>query len=280
MGARKTRHRGFVTHEDQALRKTTPVDRSSSRLESLRSRIPSFLKRPVRRVLDVLDVELRARALRRHVRSLRAGLARGALPIGVVADICDAWGNGGFAADVGFVTEVANRVFSGGGPFLECGSGLTTILSGVIATHRGLRVITLEQDLEWYNHVKRKIAQLSISNVELIYAPLRRYDDFAWFDVETVTLPPAFTHIFCDGPAIWGRDWAEPVKTNWRAGVVPVLHRRGITFDEILLDDSSDRRCDRLRETWRDLGLETRIVDTPTGGLVVASPVSRTTGAP
>ena len=89
-----------------------------------------------------------------------------------------------------------------------------------------------------------KFAQLAISNVELIYAPLRRYDDFAWFDIETVSLPPAFTHVFCDGPAVWGRKWAEPMKTNWRAGVVPVLQRRGITFDEILLDDSSDRRCD------------------------------------
>jgi hypothetical protein len=253
---------------------------SSSRPGGLRSHIPSILKRPVRRVLDALDVELRSRALRRHVRSLRTGLARGALPTDAVADVCEAWGNQGFAADVGFVTEIANRVLSGGGPFLECGSGLTTIVSGAIATHRGLRVIALEQDLEWFNHVKRKIAQLAISNVELIYAPLRRYDDFAWFDIETVTLPPAFTHVFCDGPAVWGREWPEPMKPNWRAGVVPVLQRRGITFDEILLDDSSDRRCDQLRETWRSLGVESRVLDTSTGGLVVANPIARPSVAP
>ncbi len=202
------------------------------------------------------------------------------LPTEVVADIGNAWGNQGFAADVGFVTEVATRALSGGGPFLECGSGLTTILSGVIATHRGLRVISLEQDLEWLNYVKRKIAKLAIPNVELIYAPLRRYDDFAWFDIEALTLPPAFTHIFCDGPAVWGREWAEPMKGNWRAGLVPVLQRRGITFDEILVDDSSDRRCDQLRETWRGLGVETRVLDTPTGGLVVANPVDRPLVAP
>jgi hypothetical protein len=70
------------------------------------------------------------------------------------------------------------------------------------------------------------------------------------------------------------------MKGNWRAGLVPVLQRRGITFDEILVDDSSDRRCDQLRETWRGLGVETRVLDTPTGGLVVANPVDRPLVAP
>jgi hypothetical protein len=70
------------------------------------------------------------------------------------------------------------------------------------------------------------------------------------------------------------------MKTNWRAGVVPVLQRRGITFDEILLDDSSDRRCDQLRETWRSLGVESRVLDTSTGGLVVANPIARPSVAP
>jgi hypothetical protein len=252
----------------------------TSRLDGLRSHIPSFLKRPVRRVLDAWDTETRWRALQRHVRSLRADVGRKALPSELVADICDAWGNKGFAADVGYVTEVAKRVFSSGGPFLDCGSGLSTIVAGAIATQRGSRVISLEQDLEWFSYLRGKLTKLGLSSVELIYAPLRGYDDFAWFDIEAVTFPSAFTHVFCDGPAVWGREWADPMRSNWRAGVVPLLQRRGIRFDEILLDDSDDRRCERLRETWRALGVESRIVDSPTGGFVLANPIVRASVAP
>jgi len=241
-------------------------------LDRLRSHIPSSVKRPVRRALDDLEERRRFWALRRHVRTLRAELGRGTLPIRAIAGIREMWGNTGFAAEMDLAIEIANRVVSSRGPFLECGSGFSTILAGIIATHRGSRLIALEQDLRWFNRLKQTLARLSISNVELIYAPLIRYDDFVWFDVQDVALPTSLTHVFCDGPAV-GPKWADPMRANWRAYVVPLLQQRGIAFEEILLDDSQDERCDRLRATWRALGVETRVVDAPTRGYVVGVPV-------
>lgn len=245
-----------------------------SPVNSLRSHIPSRLKRPVRRMLNAVDTAMRMRALDRAVKTLRRHLNDGVLPAGFAEHICHAWGNRAFAADASYVAEVAQRAFSGTGPFLECGSGVTTLVCGIIATHRGIRLTALEQDHDWYLYMRGILDRFAVTNVDLTYAPLRPYDDYVWYDTDGASLPASFSHVFCDGPAVYAPDWVDPYEHNWRVGLVPQLQTRGVRIGEIVLDDADDPRCENSANRWRTLGVETRILSSKTGAFGIAKSLS------
>jgi hypothetical protein len=238
-------------------------------LDNLRSRVPVSIRRPVRLLLDTIDERRRARELTRGVAALRDPARTGRIASSLIADLHAAWGNIAWSADAFFVTEIANRTLASRGPFLDCGSGLSTIVAGVIAEERGSRVWSFEQDHAWYEHVRSVLIAYEILSVDLRHAPLHLQGEFAWFDIDPRQLPTRFTHVYCDGPSVLSDEWPEPQYSNWRGGVVPILESFGIGFDEILLDDAEDTRCPMLREGWALLGIQTEIVSTPTGSFVI-----------
>lgn len=82
------------------------------------------------------------------------------------------------------------------GPVLEIGSGLTTIIMGMA----GAEVYSLEHDIGWFRTTRKRLARYGLSNVHLIYAPLREYsEDSVWHEVPE-GLPGAFSLVVCDGP--------------------------------------------------------------------------------
>jgi len=189
-----------------------------------------------------------------------------------------AWGNEAFCADIDFLAQTAVRALRGPGPFLECGSGISTIVAAALAHRHGGRVWSLEQDRAWYERIRATLGELGITNVTLWYAPLSKRGDFVWFDLQGRSLPSAFSHVFCDGPAVFETAWEEPFCSSWRSGVVPVLEDAGIRFDEILLDDAGDPRAELLCRRWRIAGLATSVVPATTGSFILARPGSG--GAP
>ena len=241
----------------------------------LRSRVsallPTALRRPLRRTLDAAHAVGRSWRLRRALDELRVQARRGAVDQELVVRIREAWGNTSFSADASFVSLVASRVIAGPGPFLECGSGLTTVVAGTIAQELGWRVWSLEQDRAWFERMREHLARRGLLSVRLVLAPLREIDDFVWFDVRGLRLPSRLSCVWCDGPYVGRQEWPDPYFQNWRFGVVPVLQSLGIRFDELLLDDAEVRRCKGVRERWWTLGVASEVVRTPTGALVRAA---------
>lgn len=152
------------------------------------------------------------------------------------------------------------------GVVLECGSGLTTIVLGVLGERRGVQVLSLEQDAWWASYVQSELTRLHITQVELVHTPL---DDFMSFDVATVKFPYSFELVVCDGPGVYGHP--EPYQSAWRVGILSVLRDHGVRADEILLDDAEDPRPGSLRARWeRQHDFGTQIAQTATGSYLVA----------
>ena len=237
-------------------------------LDHLRPLVPSALKRPVRQLLDSWGTSRRSRTLQRVVAALRREVHAGAISPALWPELREAWGNTAFSADAGYLAEIAARALARRGPVLECGSGLSTLVLGVIADARQAGVWSLEQDGEWLRLVSGILAQFAVRRVALWHTPLVLRGDYAWFDLSGCSLPGAFLHVFCDGPAVLPH-WPAPIHLGWRRGVVPELLQLGIGFDEIVLDDADDPRCGALCEYWNVLGVATRIVETGSGPFVV-----------
>ncbi len=182
-----------------------------------------------------------------------------------------AWGNEGWSADLEFLRALAQRMLEVTGSVLECGSGLTTLVAGVLAERAGVHVLSLEQDPFWAKLVQSRLSRFGISAVTLVHVPLRTYEGFLWFDVSELRLPGSFEFVICDGPAIYGH--AEPYQTAWRVGLLPVLRDRGVQIGEVLLDDADDIRAAALQANWeREHRVRVKASHTPTGNYLVARP--------
>src|ERR1051325_5261486 len=222
---------------------------------------PTSLKHSARQFADAWASVRRSRALERAIRTLRHAVRAGRVSPDVCQELRVAWGNPGWTADAEFLAAVASRA-PGHGPVLECGSGLTTLILGVIADEHGSNVWTLEQDHRWSRYMDGVLRRFAIRSVALWHAPLVGRGDFVWFDLGARRLPPQLARVVCDGPAVLGDALPEPIHTSWRVGVVPERQRIGIRSAEILLADGDERRCPGLRRRWEALGVATRVVRT------------------
>jgi len=92
-----------------------------------------------------------------------------------------------------------------GGPVLEAGSGLTSL---VLACLPEVEVHCLEHDILWLRKVQRILDLLGAKNVHLHYCPLKEYSDGSiWYNVPWEKLPVTFNLAVNDGPPrAYGRE--------------------------------------------------------------------------
>ena len=103
-------------------------------LEGIRSVLPQSIKRAVRRgLLDPLQIRFSDWRLQRSVDSLRANPLPGR---SIIENIRRAWGNESFSADLTYIGEIVNRIGHCNAPVLDCGSGVTTLVAGLIGERR------------------------------------------------------------------------------------------------------------------------------------------------
>lgn len=190
-------------------------------LQVLKRQVPPGIKRAVKEAW-------RQHTLSRTLQQI-VSLPPGDIPSRrMLASLRVGWGNEGWSGNLDYIEEVARRATTTTGPILECGSGLTTILLGLVAGRRGIEVWSLEDMKEWHSYVSRTLDRHNISGVKVCLSPLREYGNFAWYALPS-GMPEDFTLVICDGPGV---SYAS------RYGLLPVLGQRLSAGAVILIDDS------------------------------------------
>jgi hypothetical protein len=142
------------------------------------------------------------------------------------------WGNDNYSAPNSFLQRIAVRARNTRGPILECGTGCSTLLLGLLAGSRGVEVWSLEHDPHWLKATEAQLKRFRIEGVHLVFAPLRSFEGFDWYDASVCpSLPDRFTVVVCDGPP-------SLTTAGGRYGLMPVLGDRLASGTEIFLDDA------------------------------------------
>ena len=222
---------------------------------SVRKLVPKSVKRPIKSFL------LR-RQLRRAIEKIRR-LPKDVVPSReLMSELIAGWGNEGYAANLDYLEEVAKRAVSAAGPVLECGSGATTILLGVLCAKREIEVWSLEHSPEWQARIVELLERSGISGSGVCSAPLVEYGEFDWYDPPLAKLPKNFALVICDGP---------PGSTKGgRYGLLPVMNDRLGSGSYVLVDDAGRPAEAEMIERWeREFQFETETFNAQGGKFAV-----------
>lgn len=208
----------------------------------IRQMIPQQIRRNIRDTWFLYELNRVRRSMEQSPEGLPTRRALQALT--------RAWGNIEWAANIDYQLEVCRRTLQTTGPILECGSGLTTILMGLLAESRKLPVWSLEHEPTWRKRVQSVVQRAGLSTVQLQDRPLQSYGDFAWYE-KPPTPPAPFTLVICDAP---------PGNTpGGRSGLLPVMADTLAPGCIILLDDAERpgeiETLRRWKEGW-DISVE------------------------
>jgi hypothetical protein len=197
--------------------------------------IPPQIKRPARSLVL-------AYTFRQAMREL-ASLPIGEMPKReLLVKLREGWDNLGWDAKLGYLEEILGRVLVTEGPILECGSGMTTLLMGQLAGRRGVETWSLEHHEGWHRRVSKTIKAHRIPGVHHVYAPLRDYGEFNWYDPPLVDMPREFSLVVCDGP--------PDLEHGGRYGLLPILGDRIKSGAVILFDDAREPGQPEVLQRW------------------------------
>jgi hypothetical protein len=152
------------------------------------------------------------------------------------------WGNESWSAKSSYLIACLGAAFSCSRPILECGSGLSTILLGIVARSTGTQVWSLEHNHFWANHAIAWLTRLDVHSVTILVRPLREYGPFVWYGPPLDLLPSNFGLAVCDGP---------PGETHGgRYGLLPIMRGRLEAGCIILIDDAEREREEATAAKW------------------------------
>ncbi len=219
---------------------------------SIKKLIPLKIKETVKEGLRNADFFLTVKQLLK--------LAPGVVPDRVLLGrLRSGWSNLGYTADLDYIEEVARRAATARDPILECGSGLTTIVLGLMAGRRGIPTWALENNESWYVKIDQVVKRFSLPGIKLVLKPLCSYGKYSWYDPPLNTMPDQFSLVVCDGP---------PESTpGGRYGLLPVLGKKLGKESTILLDDAERvSEADVLKKWHEQYGMISRLCSSKDGG--------------
>lgn len=222
-------------------------------------KIRRLVPAPLRRAAKEKLLEWKLRKAVARIRSLPLGQVPSAE---MLVELQAGWSNEGYAARTDYLEAVAKFAVMTSTPILECGSGLTTILVGLLAGRRGVATYSLEHTSEWRARINDTLRKLRIPQVEVSLAPLREYDGFSWYAPPLSELPQEFGLVICDGP---------PGSTlGGRYGLMPVLGERIPPGCVVLLDDTErESEVEALRRWSAETQMTILSHETPSGSFAV-----------
>jgi len=185
----------------------------------------------------------RAETLRAAIQTVRA-LDHGTVPgVELLEQLREGWENPVWAAELGYMKEVARHAVSAERPILECGTGVTTLLIALLAGSRGVPIYCLEHDKDEAASVRQVIDELGIGGVEVLHAPVISYGDFHWYNAPLYLLPDQFDVVICNGPP-------ERSTRGGRHGLMPVMGGRFDRGTKILVDDAATPTSAKMLDHW------------------------------
>jgi hypothetical protein len=195
--------------------------------------------RPLRRSLAFASRQI---TLDRAMRVARRMAGRAEPPHAVLRAMTHGWGNGLWTASCDYLGAVWRHAARANGPILECGSGVTTLLLGVLASQHGVPVCSLEHHEEWRERVGSALDTYGLGDVDLVHAPLRDFGAYTWYDRESIDIPRGIQLVICDGP---------PGKTvGGRYGLLPEIRANMAPNCVVLLDDAGRKGEREVLDRW------------------------------
>jgi len=215
--------------------------------------MPNFARVPLRGVRQFLREQNRRFVFRRAVRQVSKSPRAAELPASTLQDLIYGWGNEGWSAQDEYIRTILRSAWKSRGPILECGSGLSTLLLGLVAQQTGCFVWSLEHDPFWARKVQEALKRHGIRSVKVCLAGLQSFGSYSWYAISENQLPRDFDLVVCDGP---------PGDTpGGRYGLLPQMKGRLRAECTILLDDAERAEEKEVLERWaRELGSEFEII--------------------
>ena len=204
---------------------------------------------------------MRLRIALRHMAALPPGTVPGR---DLLVALHSAWGNPGYSAVVEYLEAVCRLAATTQGSILECGSGITTLLLGLVAGRRGIEIVSLEHDARWHARVASVLRTLRIPQVRLVLAPLQDRGTFTWYGEPPGGWPSALRLVICDGP---------PSSTpGGRYGLFPVVRQSLQPGAVILLDDTARPEEQEVLHRWSaEQSLQIEYLERPNGSFAAVT---------
>jgi len=159
----------------------------------------------------------------------------------IILKLIYGWGND-WSADEEYLLCILKDSLKVEGQILECGSGLSTILLGVVAEKTGNTIWSFEHIPKWAGKVSNVLQSYKINSVHLEICPLKDYGEYTWYD-PSETVPDGIMMVVCDGP---------PGETTQggRYGLLPVMKSKLALGCTILLDDVERSSEHEIAKLW------------------------------
>ena len=205
------------------------------------------------RVQDILPVSIRRYLLKKYYNYLWPGyfkayikvIEAGRLPDEIlIRKLVYAWGNQGYSAQINYIQTMLQHALQTSGDIVECGSGLSTLMVGVIAKKRNIQMSSFEHFPFWAHRVQKEIDLYNLSLNKLYITPLKSYGSFDWYDISNVEIANIGLCI-CDAP---------PGDTRGgRRGFLPLFLNKMLPNAVILIDDTSRQDEQNMIREWKNL---------------------------
>lgn len=205
------------------------------------------------RVRNLVDKIRRPSVFKRTMRDLRRILSQEVKPSrDVWLDLIYGWGNEAWSAEPEYLTALWEYAEKADGPILECGSGLSTFVLGLVADKKSNQVWSLEHLRDWADKAQASLESCRIGSVRLCVVGLRDYGPYSWYELPKSQMPSDFSMVVCDGPP-------EDVPGG-RYGLLPVMKSRLKPGCVILLDDVQRPSENAILSRWAaELGVNPTI---------------------